>query len=72
MQTMRVGRLAAMCPQNRCVVILSDDVRSEAGFAGLVGVILGDTGPYDWVMRTLPPASREFCKLVPKFSYIDY
>jgi CubicO group peptidase (beta-lactamase class C family) len=33
----------------RCVVILSNDVRSEAGFAGLVKFILGDTGvPYDW------------------------
>jgi hypothetical protein len=33
----------------RCVVILSNDVRSEAGFAGLVKFILGDTGvPYGW------------------------
>lgn len=33
----------------RCVVILSNDVRSEAGFADLVSFILGDTGvPYDW------------------------
>jgi CubicO group peptidase (beta-lactamase class C family) len=33
----------------RCVIILSNDVRSEAGFAGLVKFILGDTGvPYDW------------------------
>jgi CubicO group peptidase (beta-lactamase class C family) len=33
----------------RCVVILSNDVRSEAGFAELVTFILGDTGvPYDW------------------------
>jgi len=33
----------------RCVVILSNDVRTEAGFADLVGFILGDTGvPYDW------------------------
>ncbi len=33
----------------RCVVILSNDVRSEAGFAKLVKFILGDTGvPYDW------------------------
>jgi hypothetical protein len=33
----------------RCVLILSNDVRSEAGFAGLVRFILGDTGvPYDW------------------------
>jgi hypothetical protein len=33
----------------RCVVVLSNDVRSEAGFADLVRFILGDTGvPYDW------------------------
>jgi len=33
----------------RCVVILSNDVRSEAGFAELVRFVLGDTGvPYDW------------------------
>jgi CubicO group peptidase (beta-lactamase class C family) len=33
----------------RCVVILSNDVRSEAGFADLVRSLLGDTGvPYDW------------------------
>lgn len=32
-----------------CVVILSNDVRSEAGFADLVKFILGDTGvPFDW------------------------
>jgi hypothetical protein len=33
----------------RCVVILSNDVRAEAGFAELVKFILGDTGvPYEW------------------------
>jgi CubicO group peptidase (beta-lactamase class C family) len=33
----------------RCVIILSNDVRSEAGFADLVRFILGDSGvPYDW------------------------
>ncbi len=33
----------------RCVVILSNDVRSEAGFDRLVRFILGDTGvPYEW------------------------
>jgi CubicO group peptidase (beta-lactamase class C family) len=33
----------------RCVVLLSNDVRSEAGFADLVRFLLGDTGvPYDW------------------------
>ena len=35
--------------RQRCVVILSNDVRSEAGFPDLVKFILGDTGvPYDW------------------------
>jgi len=35
--------------KQRCVVILSNDVRSEAGFAELVKFILGETGvPYDW------------------------
>jgi CubicO group peptidase (beta-lactamase class C family) len=35
--------------KQRCVVILSNDVRAEAGFADLVKFILGDTGvPYDW------------------------
>src|SRR5664279_3685369 len=33
----------------RCVVILSNDVRSEAAFVDLVRFILGDTAvPYDW------------------------
>ncbi len=33
----------------RCAVILSNDVRSEAGFDKLVRFILGDTGvPFDW------------------------
>ena len=33
----------------RCVLILSNDVRAEAGFAELVHFVLGDTGvPYDW------------------------
>jgi len=33
----------------RCVVILSNDVRSEEGFPELVRFILGETGvPYDW------------------------
>jgi CubicO group peptidase (beta-lactamase class C family) len=33
----------------RCLVVLSNDVRAEAGFADLVKFILGDTGvPYDW------------------------
>lgn len=33
----------------RCVLILSNDVRSEAGFTDLVRFVLGDTGvPFDW------------------------
>ncbi|WP_298326932.1 serine hydrolase [Asticcacaulis sp.] len=33
----------------RCVVILSNDVRAEAGFAALVRFVLGETGvPYEW------------------------
>ena len=33
----------------KCVLILSNDVRAEAGFTELVKVILGDTGvPFDW------------------------
>ncbi len=33
----------------RCVLILSNDVRTEAGFAELVKFLLGETGvPYEW------------------------
>ncbi|MGY3264436.1 serine hydrolase domain-containing protein [Lysobacter sp. HA35] len=33
----------------RCVLIMANDVRAEAGFADLVHFILGDTGvPFDW------------------------
>ena len=33
----------------RCALILSNDVRSEAGYTELVHFLLGDTGvPYDW------------------------
>jgi CubicO group peptidase (beta-lactamase class C family) len=35
--------------QERCVLILANDVRAEAGFAELVRFVLGDTGvPYEW------------------------
>ena len=40
-----------MCVEasQRCVLILSSDVRAEAGFVELVRFILGDIGePYDW------------------------
>ncbi|HEX3677678.1 MAG TPA: serine hydrolase domain-containing protein [Sphingomicrobium sp.] len=39
------------CIENsgNCIVILSNDVRAEAGFPDLVKLILGDTGvPYEW------------------------
>ena len=41
--------LACLEQGQRCVLILSNDVRAESGFAALVRFILGDTGvPYDW------------------------
>jgi len=41
--------LACLESSERCVLILSNDVRAEAGFAQLVRFILGETGvPYDW------------------------
>ena len=41
--------LVCVKKRRRCLVILSNDVRAEAGFAELVRFILGDTGvPYDW------------------------
>ena len=45
--------LVCLEKSQRCVLILSNDVRSEAGFADLVRFILGDTGvPYDWEYGT--------------------
>ncbi len=41
--------LVCLEKSQRCVLILSNDVRAEAGFADLVRFVLGDTGvPYDW------------------------
>jgi CubicO group peptidase (beta-lactamase class C family) len=41
--------LVCLETSKRCVLILSNDVRTEAAFADLVRFILGDTGvPYDW------------------------
>ena len=41
--------LVCLEKSQRCVLILANDVRAEAGFADLVRFILGDTGvPYDW------------------------
>ena len=40
-----------VCIENgqRCALILSNDVRAEAGFAEMIKFLLGDTGvPYDW------------------------
>jgi hypothetical protein len=40
---------SASRPVSVALFILSNDVRSEAGFADLVRFTLGDTGvPYDW------------------------
>ncbi len=55
----------------RCVVILSNDVRSEAGFADLVRFILGDTGvplrlgiwrPRRQVLKS-PESGRDSCSV---------
>lgn len=41
--------LVCLTSSQRCVVILSNDVRAEAGFADLVTAVLGATGvPYAW------------------------
>ncbi|AQR63600.1 serine hydrolase [Brevundimonas sp. LM2] len=41
----------------RCVIILSNDVRSEPAFAELVGFVLGETGvPFEWEYGTTPPS----------------
>jgi hypothetical protein len=41
--------MVCLVASQRCVLILSNDVRSEAGFAELVKFILGESGvPYDW------------------------
>jgi len=41
--------LVCLDKSERCVLILANDVRAEAGYAALVRFILGDTGvPYDW------------------------
>jgi CubicO group peptidase (beta-lactamase class C family) len=41
--------MVCIATAQRCVLILSNDVRSEASFPELVKFILGDTGvPYDW------------------------
>jgi hypothetical protein len=35
--------------RRRCVVLLSNDVRTERAFPGLVSLILGETGaPWNW------------------------
>jgi len=41
--------MVCIVKSRKCVLILSNDVRAEAGFAELVHTVLGDTGvPYDW------------------------
>lgn len=45
--------LVCLQASRRCVLILANDVRAEAGFAELVRFVLGDTGvPYDWEYGT--------------------
>jgi len=47
--------MICLATSQHCVLILSNDVRSEAGFAELVRFILGDAGvPYDWEYGTTP------------------
>ena len=41
--------MVCLVKKERCVVILANDVRAEAGFGELVSFILGETGvPYGW------------------------
>ena len=41
--------LVCLRAKKRCVLLMSNDVRAEAGYAGLIRTILGDTGvPLDW------------------------
>lgn len=41
--------LVCLQAKRRCVLLLANDVRAEAGFAELVRFVLGETGvPYDW------------------------
>ena len=41
--------LVCLEAKRNCVLIMSNDVRAEAGFAELINFILGDTGmPFDW------------------------
>ncbi|MEO7412411.1 MAG: hypothetical protein ABIZ81_03565 [Opitutaceae bacterium] len=43
------GNLVCIAAGQPAVVLLSNDVRAEAGFADLVRFILGETGvPYEW------------------------
>ncbi|MBB3222016.1 serine hydrolase domain-containing protein [Pseudoduganella umbonata] len=47
--------LVCLRAQRRCVVILSNDVRAEAAFAGIVRAALGDTGmPWQWEYGAKP------------------
>ena len=45
--------LVCLEASQRCVLVLANDVRAEAGFPELVHFVLGDTGvPYDWEYGT--------------------
>jgi hypothetical protein len=42
--------------QDRCLIIVANDVRAEDGFATLIRFVLGDTGyPADWELGPRPP-----------------
>lgn len=46
---------ACLEKDQRCVVVLSNDVRAEAGFPRIVGAVLGDAGvPFGWEYGDLP------------------
>ncbi len=51
----------------RCVLVLSNDVRSEAGFSELVTFILGDTGVPSTGNRETTQENREFAVGAPGF-----
>ena len=47
--------LVCLRMQRRCVVILSNDVRAEPAFAGIVQAALGETGmPWHWEYGPVP------------------
>ena len=50
---MTANTMVCLEPSQRCVLILSNDVRAELAFPDLIRFLLGDTGvPYDWEYGT--------------------